>query len=137
MCMDKVTETYESPSTLIVDGWKLFGGAHDKPTFDQFAFKGSRTVPLDQWIQASDEHAKEIRASDGKKYASGFHAYSDEKDLKKRTGFRRVFLRKITSLGMQGSMKTAIAQEMYVPSDENGWPPKASGGLKSLIKGNA
>lgn len=126
MCLSSVKETYDSPSTLIVDGWKEFAGTSTKPQFQNFPHAGSTTVQLDTWLEITG--TEKIVAGDGKKYDAGFHAYSDEKDLKMDRAstrpYRRVFLRRITCLGMQELNKCVIAQEMYVPSDPNGWPPK-------------
>jgi hypothetical protein len=131
MCLDAVTETYDHPSTLIVDGWKEFGGSTKQPTFQNYTYKGSNVVPLDTWIPASNEHSAQIKANDGKKYEPGFHTYFDETEFKgmgrsNSNSYRRVFLRKVSCLGRQSSLKTVIALEMYVPSDQNGWPPKKS-----------
>lgn len=141
MCLEKVKETYDVPCTLIMDGWKDFGGSQLHPTFSSYSLNGSNKVPLDKWIAASGEHIKnkEIKASDGHSYAPGFHVYSDEKEVKpeKNLGLRRVFVRKITCLGMQDKNSVIIAQEMYVPSNKNGWPPKddEDGGILSRIAG--
>jgi hypothetical protein len=123
MCLSKINLAYDKPSDLIVDAWKEFGGTSAKPESYNvtLAIDGKRTVPLDQWIKASDKLAPwGITASDGKTYKPGFHAYSVEK---KRL-FRRVYLRKITCVGSQDNEECYVAQEMYVPSDPDGWPPK-------------
>jgi CheY-like chemotaxis protein len=54
----------------------------------------------------------------------GFHAYPDEKQ-KPIKATCRVYLRQITSVGNQGgnNYPVVVAQEMYVPSKPDGWPP--------------
>jgi hypothetical protein len=126
MCLSIVKETYDNPSGLIMDAWKEFGGTARKPTFQQFTIAKSADVPLDKWITATDEHTpgKKITALDSKPYAPGFHVFYNEQELKEMGGLRRVFVRKITCLGIQTSKQVVVAQEMFVPSDPNGWPPK-------------
>jgi hypothetical protein len=126
MCLSAVTESYDRPWTLIVDGWKAFVyGSGNKVRFDNFGVNGSRDVPLDKWIQATAEYSngKDISASNGKQYKPGFHVYTDEEQLTLGL-LRRVFVRNITCSGRQYGKNCVIAQEMYVPSDPNGWPPK-------------
>ena len=128
MCLSRIRETYDSPSTLIVDGWKAFRQKNGVLEFENFGVGGQggqMGVPLDQWIQASAGDApRGITASDGKNYIPGFHVYSDEQQISKnRSTFQRVYVRRVTCLGDQGTMATVIAQEMYVPSDQNAWPP--------------
>jgi hypothetical protein len=55
MCLDAVTETYDHPSTLIVDGWKEFGGSTKQPTFQNYTYKATESI------------LKEYRASLGSK----------------------------------------------------------------------
>jgi hypothetical protein len=141
MCLSRVDEIYDHPSTLIIDGWKNFSGTAAKPKFEIYTLNGSAEVPLDKWIQAEDDHAKKIRAGDGSDYKSGFHVFIEEPDIKsQRSFYRRVFLRKITYVGIDNSKKTAIALEMYVPSEESGWPPKEKSvmdRIKSVMPGSA
>lgn len=50
MCLTKIKEIYDQPSTMVMDGWKEFnGGATSKPQFSLFTLKGSKEVPLDNW----------------------------------------------------------------------------------------
>jgi hypothetical protein len=130
MCLSSVNEVYDVPSTLIMDGWKEFDVSGGKLRFAAFAFNGSKDVPMDKWIQASTEHAKKgtIKANDGSDYQAGFHVFAEEAECKPISKFRRVFVRKITCLGNDdgrggSGKKVIIAQELYVPSDKNGWPP--------------
>jgi hypothetical protein len=132
MCLDLVTEIYDTPSPLIVDGWKSFTGTPANPKLSM-SIKGVYEVPFDKWIQATDEHATcGIKADDHNTYAPGFHAYAEE-SRKPTQNLRRVFLRKITCLGQQDGKKTVVAQEMFVPSNPNGWPPKPDD-PKSLVE---
>lgn len=122
MCLTKVTEIYDDPSALVTDGWKSIDAK--KPRF-QFKVSGSTDIPFDQWITATNEHAKNgVKADDGNVYEPGFHAYAEEKELKGKPGYQRIFLRNITCLGVQDGLKVIVAREMYLPSDKNGWPPK-------------
>jgi hypothetical protein len=123
MCLTKVVNTYDKPSGLIVDGWKEFNfsgrGSLGLLKFQNFG----GTVKQDVWLQANEVMpTEEITASDGKKYKAGFHIYADEG---KPRGCRRVYLRHITSAGDQSGNDCVVAQEMYVPSDPDAWPPLA------------
>jgi hypothetical protein len=120
MCLSKVTVT-PAPSDLIVDGWKEFGLKGTKLAFQNV----SGTVETDKWMQASESGAPTgLRADDGQKYKAGFHAYFDEREAKRfSVTFRRVYLRNITCIGDQDGRKCVVAQEMYVPSDPDAWPP--------------
>lgn len=124
MCLSTVKEIYDNPSTCIVDGWKELGSTGSPRV--QMAINGRYDVPLDKWVKATDEHAKSgIKASDNTIYQPGFHVYSDETEFRKKDStMRRVFVRNITCLGTQDGKHVIIAQEMYIPSDLNGWPPK-------------
>jgi len=134
MCLTKVT-AHPEPSDLIVDGWKKFGVSGQSLTFQ--SMRGA--VALDVWLQASKTSAPTgIEALDGTKYKAGFHIYPDEKHG--HTGTRRVYLRRITCVGEQDGERCVIAQEMYVPSTPDGWPPPtpapapATPKTKSLLK---
>jgi hypothetical protein len=120
MCLARVTESYAQPSELIVDAWKSFAGSSSAPKFQQFG----DTVELDKWMQASAANApRGITADDNKNYMPGFHVYAEEKEVKGKSGYRRVYVRRVTCAGVQGLMKCVVAQEMYVPSNQDGWPP--------------
>jgi hypothetical protein len=124
MCLTRITEIYERPSTLIVTGWKTFSGSGNGNTVRLgFAINGSNYLPLDKWIQATAEHRLMLNAGDGKLYQPGFHAYAEEHELSSQS-YRAVFLRKVTCRGEQSGMATIVAQEMFVPSAPNRWPPK-------------
>lgn len=141
MCLTKIKETYDTPSMMVMDGWKEFVGTSSSPQFSAFALNGSNKVPLDKWLTATDENAKEVRASDGNMYKPGFHVYADEKEMKSANK-RRVFVRRVSCRGIDGSKECIIAQEMYVPSKDNGWPPKDDDQsfmdkVKNVLPGNA
>lgn len=122
MCLSNVTEQYDSPSSLIVDGWKDLAGLWPNLQFQNYAVNGSKDAPLDRWLKA--DIFSQVAASDGKSYEAGFHVYEDEPNTK-RSHRRRVFVRFISAKGDQSSEKVVIAREMYIPSDRNGWPPKS------------
>jgi hypothetical protein len=110
----------DKPSDLIVNAWKEFDGS--KPVTLSFTNFGG-TVKLDTWLVASEVKPPiNITASDGKTYRAGFHAYAAERASRRIT--RRVYLRKITCIGDQDGSKAVVAQEMYVPTDPDGWPPQ-------------
>lgn len=127
MCLQTVAEKFDS-STLIIDGWKEFGGTSSKPEFAAFSLGGKKGVPLDEWISADSESifgkAKGVVATDGKTYVPGFHIYEDEDEARKLGASRRVYSRRMHTRGIQDKATVIIAQEMYVPSNPNGWPPK-------------
>ena len=131
MCLSAIKESYDQPSPLITDGWKVFNGTDLRPLFQSRVLGGSAEVPLDKWLRA--EGVRDIPADDGNFYRPGFHAYSNEDQLNGKSWFRRVFLRQITCLGRQDGKDCVVAQEMYVPSDPNGWPPK-EGGVATKLK---
>lgn len=118
MCLSTVTRAYAQPSDLILDGWKEFGGSSSRPEFINSQFRKTRDVPLDEWLTA--EAKTEITASDLKPYVPGFHVYADEKPGKVR---RRVYVRRVTYSGTQDRNDCVIAEQMYVPSDPDAWPP--------------
>jgi hypothetical protein len=117
---------------MIMDGWKVFGGTESKPVFQSYKLNSGSAVPLDKWIKAEDSTGgKGVKASDGNYYQPGFHVYANEP--KKKLGYRRVFVRNVSCRGNDGD-ETIIAQEMYVPSDQNAWPPTKAEEEKSLLK---
>jgi hypothetical protein len=136
MCLSKITASYDKPSGLIVDGWKEFDNGR---VFGRLTYPNmGGTVEMDKWISASDLRPPVvIKASDGKPYMAGFHVYADEKEVKKYAS-RRVYVRNITCAGVDGGLKCLIAQEMYVPSKPDAWPPlapdKSKKGLMDRMK---
>jgi hypothetical protein len=126
MCLSKINETYDTPSDVVVSGAKTFTGSDSRPRFE--VMNSPRDVTLDQWIKAE---GTEIKADSGQKYKAGFHVYeSDQKVF----GERRVYVRKIHTRGTQEGKVVLIADEMYVPSKPDGWPPKASDEKKSILE---
>jgi hypothetical protein len=121
MCLSKIVESYDTPSALITDGRKQFSGTTSKPEFSAYLLRGKKEVPLDEWIKAD---ASQIKASDGNNYEAGFHVYADDTKETNKAPYRRVFVRYVTARGEDGNVKVIIARELFVPSDENGWPPK-------------
>lgn len=126
MCLTKITTTYAKPSDLILDGWKEF-------TIPPFKFQNfGGMVTLNAWLKAEEVEApKEIKASDGKKYQAGFHIYTKERKYRGR----RVYYRRVTCIGDQDGDECVIALEMYVPSNQDDWPPQgpAPASKKRLI----
>lgn len=123
MCLKSVEEIYPNPSKVITNGWKVFRYNARKPLeFDTMTYKKSQFVPLDRWITAEGDTP--IIASDGNSYKPGFHVYYDEVELKKESiKTHRVFVRNITCKGTQDKRTVIIAEEMYVSSKPDGWPP--------------
>jgi hypothetical protein len=118
MCLATVSEQIGKPTTLIQSGWKRFdSGLLGKPKFENFTLKGSRSVPLDEWLVAEGGTAK------GSNYTAGFHIFEDEKE-KLPSDKRRVYYRKVHARGRDRALTTVVAQEMYVPSDPDAWPPQ-------------
>lgn len=116
MCLDTIREEYETPSEVVVDGWKTFNARSG----DLFSQQTGDKIVLDKWLQAKESPVH----MGGKSYTSGFHIFMDEEQAKKKGYRRRVYARKITILGTQEGIECVIAKEMYVPSDPDGWPPK-------------
>ena len=122
MCLDIVKEQNESPSSMIMSGWKDFGKYGSDLEFKIISLNNSKKVPRDQWIIAEKVN---INATDGSKYDTGFHVWIDENEAKKNnSGLTHVYIRKVGTLGIQEGLTVAIAEEMYVPSNPNDWPPK-------------
>ena len=120
MCLSSVSEQYDQPSSFIQDGWKKFGGSVKNPEFENQTLRGYRGVPLNQWLKA--DNSTMILATDNTEYELGFHVWPEESEG--RSGRRRVFVRYLTTRGMQSNEEVVIARELYVPSDPNSWPPK-------------
>jgi hypothetical protein len=143
MCLTKVLEIYSNPSSVITDGWKEFRVVNGKKLeFATFSLDGKSVasgtgmeVPMDKWIKAS---SISVLASDKNYYSSGFHVYTDE-TAKSHTHMarRRVYIRKVKTKGLQEGEECLIADEMYVPSDPNGWPPKNGESAKTGNKSEA
>jgi hypothetical protein len=121
MCLERVNEKIPNPTTLILSGWKQFGGTDAKPKFEAFAFKGSGDVPLDKWITAE---SKVVSMGGRGSYDAGFHIFEDETELK-GVAKRRVYYRNVHTRGIDRSKSVVIAREMYVPSDSDAWPPRS------------
>lgn len=115
MCLTRISRMVDKPVALIQDGWK-----NHAPYFSYLLPDGTSAVVFDKWLKANQIT---IVADDGTRYTTGFHVYIDEED-KPLGATRRVFVRNITYLGRQEKYKCAIADEIYIPSDPNGWPSK-------------
>lgn len=119
MCLDVVNERVGTPNQLIQSGWKTFTkSSFGKLSFENFglASKKDRAVPMDEWIVAEGKGANA-------EYGPGFHVYENEADKSLPSGKRRVFYRKVVARGRQSGCDVAVALELFVPSDENAWPP--------------
>lgn len=125
MCLEYVREKV-APTSLIQSGWKEFSGGYNtnKLSFQNFPFRGSQTVPMDQWLTAEGDG--KVRGGD---YKPGFHIYEDEKELDGRSRKRRVYYRRVHTRGTQDGLTVVIAQEMYVPTNPDAWPPKEEDAL--------
>lgn len=117
MCLENVTRR-PTPTTLIESGWKEFNG-RSILQFKSVQLRGSYDVPLDQWITAEEKKVSS--------YTSGFHVYSDERQLRRNgsveSQYRRVYFRNAHTVGIQDNKTISVAKEMYVPSDPDAWPP--------------
>lgn len=123
MCLEKIKEQYDNPSEVVLSGYKVFSGTTSAPCFANQHLKGNNWVPLDKWIVAEPTS---IKATCGTKYDTGFHVYTEEPQKIKSNHqgeARRVYMRKVHTLGEQSNLETVIAQELYVPSNPNAWPP--------------
>lgn len=121
MCLEKVTETLDGSVTMIESGWKMFSKFNGMQ-FECQTLGGVTAVPLDQWIKA--ETQVEIWATDRNVYKPGFHVFTDEKAAKSKGANHRVYFRRPLHLGVDRKVQTVIAQEMYVPTDQDDWPPQ-------------
>lgn len=134
MCLDSITKQYEAPSPLIVGGFKGFNGTAKKPSFS--AYMSSKVVlELDTWIKAEKIHgdaSAHVTVSgygrgSSVSYAPGFHGFTgDLKSLPSGYGSIKlpVFYRGIHTIGKQSSVEVVVADELYIPSKPDGWPPK-------------
>ena len=117
MCLDTVNERIGTPTTLIQSGWKTFAkGTFGKLKFENCNFRGKRDVPMDEWITA------EPVPPTTNEYGAGFHVYENEDD-KRTNDWRRVYYRQVVARGRQTGRDVAVALEIFVPSEENAWPP--------------
>jgi hypothetical protein len=129
MCL--ATARKVTPTTLVMDGWKLFYGSETNLKFRSSSLTGSSGVSFNVWLKAEEI---EISASDGTKYMTGFHVYDDYEQVRKLADIRRVYYRNVTYIGKQDKESCIIAQEMYVPSNPEGWPPLDVSVTKSVKK---
>jgi len=120
MCLSTVTDPY-AKSKIIHSGYKEFSGSGKSLSFQSYSMKGGPAVPLDTWIKA--EGPASISATDGKTYPAYFHIYDSNKESKKNKNRVLVYFRGLRAVGTQGNETCFIAQEMYVPSSPNSWPP--------------
>lgn len=116
MCLSTVSKTSAGTDTLIESGWKYFNG----DLFPHQSWNGRSTCPLDKWITA-DNIGRDLGG-----YKAGFHVFTDEVQARRKiTGkLRRVYFRRTVAQGLDQGVETIVAQEMYVPSKEDTWPPK-------------
>jgi hypothetical protein len=121
MCLSSVVQAYTQPHALIEGAWKELVGRDAAPRFVNFG----GFVPLDKWLRAEEIHPpQDIEAGDGKKYEAGFHVYTEEALRgRARARRRRVYVRRVTCVGRQDGDDAMVAQELYVPSDPEAWPP--------------
>lgn len=142
MCLSTIAETYEEPSTMIMSGLKVFKGSTSTPEFENQFYKGSKKVPLDVWIKAEGTSLGF--------YPAGFHVFEADStstsqqssywDMKKA---RRVYMRKVHTKGTQDGMTIYVAEEIYVPSNPDAWPPKGNEpvpekkGIRKLFSGGS
>lgn len=121
MCLSSVSKKVDGTSMLIEGGWKHFKG----PNIDEFPYSHwgkEMNCPLDKWITAIDDK------SASPQYEIGFHIFTDEQKAKKDLSkIRRVYFRRVTAIGIDQGIETIVAQEMYVPSREDAWPPQQKG----------
>lgn len=123
MCLDYIKEQNDNPSAVITSGWKEFNGSGKSLQFQNMILNGQPGVPLDEWIKAEKKPVHSN--SDIKSYVTGFHVYTEEEEIKRNSkSYRHVYIRKIQTIGTQNNLTVAVAEEMYVPSDPNDWPPK-------------
>lgn len=115
MCLNTTKDV--EPTPLIESGWKEFGGSQAAPQFPWNKLRGKNEVPLNSWITA--DTGTKLKANSGRTYASGFHVYTGEKQ---KSNWRRVYFRRMHAEGDQ-DYPTIVAQELFVPSDPDGWPP--------------
>lgn len=120
MCLQTVQKHIDKPTTLIEGGWKYFNGP-DNNLFPHNKWNKVNKCPLDRWITAEGGDI------DSGRYKAGFHVFTDEAKVRKIPGaadVRRVYFRRVTAQGVDSGIETVVAQEMYVPSQKDAWPPK-------------
>jgi hypothetical protein len=125
MCLSSITERADVPSQVIISAQKLFNRpSGGELRFNVQKYKGSFVVPLDKWLKAEGESIKMDSGFIVKdKYPAGFHVY-DADEKKTGIGVRRVYVRGVRTIGTQDDYKVLVADELYVPSDQDAWPPK-------------
>jgi hypothetical protein len=124
MCLDRIISRPEA-TTLVEDGWKKFSKKWTNSKvlqFENMQLKDLKEVPLDKWVSAE---IKPVTTTLGaEKYDTGFHIYEMQKEASDAGATRRVYYRKVHTIGVQDGKRVVIADEMYVPSDPEAWPPK-------------
>lgn len=124
MCLASIKDKTSKPPALVQSGWKQFDGLLPNLRFPHVAYRGSHNVPLDQWIKAEGDKIGLRGRFTANHYEAGFHIYEDETELRSMTGKRRVYFCRAHTRGSQGGLTTIVAREMYVPSDQDAWPPE-------------
>lgn len=121
MCLDEVKEKLSEKNELISCGWKEFSSSGGILRFQNNALGKSKDVPMDKWIEAE---STKVGNWGKNSYQSGFHIYSDEKELGiPNSRYRRVYYRGVETIGRQDGKTVVIARWMFVPSDPEAWPP--------------
>lgn len=126
MCLERVDRALDSTNTLIESGWKYFEKDAHQLQFPHQPHGGTKTVPTDKWLRA-EERAEIGAARGGMAYKVGFHIFVDERQAKTASfsgKLRLIYYRRSTYKGIDQGQPTVVAQEMYVPSDQDAWPPK-------------
>jgi len=116
MCLETVNQL-TTPSTLIVSGYKFFNTTWRGIAFLQ---QTDKECKYDTWLRAE---GPELRADDGKMYPAGFHVYVEDVGYPCSGTKRRVYARRVIAEGIQDK-PVIIAQEIYIPRNDNDWPPK-------------
>jgi hypothetical protein len=131
MCLTEIAETYDPPVPEERTAYKLFLHPVNKLwlEFEYMAFRGSSTVPVNQWIKC---HKVSVYTDPpivtGATYDSGFHVLDTfegaviYRDFVGRGEIREVKIRGVRIKGTQKTsylnnsrVTTLVADEMFVP----------------------
>ncbi len=124
MCLYKVNERLAGRGTKIYTGWKLFVKYYNPEfeyNFRYYLHDGKNTVPVNQWLKATEHSIGSGVAARGDRYDSGFHIYRYPYPAQRTAQVWnnmeavKVKYRKVVARGRESNDVVIVAREMYVP----------------------
>jgi len=116
MCLDTISRK-KPPKTG--KGWKRFDVRNDKlHSFWQgpYSILGRDALPISTWIKKHNHENEVISTSKSGPYLSGFHIWKEKPSLRyKDLSILPVRYRKGHTQGMDGDIRTIVADEIFIP----------------------